>query len=244
MPARLLVRHALPAQNPAGGLRLGLVRADGVRADRYPEGFEAALAAALDAERAGAGPAGLDAAARQAAARDMLRNGRYKPTGRGKPASEYLARAAADSQFPRINALVDVNNLVSLETRLPISLWDLDQAGAAGVRFRLGRAGEAYVFNPSGQTLDLEDLVVGCRWDAGDTEEFEEPFVSPIKDSQHTKTSADTRAVAACVYAPLDAVSTEVLATACEAFAHWLSGCGDDVATRTAVLAPGEDTLL
>src|SRR5688572_10209828 len=56
-----------------------------------------------------------------AAIRDMLRFGKYKPTGRGKPASEYLLRAAVEDKFPWINNLVDINNWISLKSMLPIS---------------------------------------------------------------------------------------------------------------------------
>ena len=37
---------------------------------------------------------------RRVANRDLLRFGAYKPTGRGKPASEYLVNAAAEEEFP------------------------------------------------------------------------------------------------------------------------------------------------
>jgi len=222
----LLVENRLPTANPAGGLRLGLVRAEGVRADAAPHGLAGALAAAAEA----AAPE-----ARRAAARDMLRNGRYKPTGRGKPASEYLARAAADGAFPRINAPVDVINLVSLREALPISLWDLDRVDADRVLFRLGREGEAYVFNAAGQALDVHDLVVGCRV----SEAGEEPLVSPIKDAQAAKTTPETRRVAACVYAPAGAVPEAELAALCEGLAAWLARCGEGVETRTAVAGPG-----
>src|SRR3712207_7695492 len=46
----------------------------------------------------------------------LLRNGGFRPSGRNKPASEYLAQAAREGRFPRINNLVDVNNLVSLRS--------------------------------------------------------------------------------------------------------------------------------
>ena len=88
----------------------------------------AALAAELDAAIAlrGAGPWPPENV--RAAVRDLLRRGGYKPTGRGKPASEYLAQAAAKGEFPRISNAVDALNLVSLDTGLPISLVDLDRA--------------------------------------------------------------------------------------------------------------------
>ena len=61
--------------------------------------------------------------------RAMLRRGGFKPSGRNKPASEYLAQAAREGRFPRINNLVDVINLLSLESGLPISLLDLAAIG-------------------------------------------------------------------------------------------------------------------
>lgn len=134
--------------------------------------------------------------ARRAASRDLLRFGTYKPTGRGKPASEYLMNAATGRSFPLINALVDINNLVSLDALLPISLVDLDRAGTDSFRCRRGREGESYVFNPSGQILELRDLLLVARLPA------DEPCATPIKDSQTTKTHDGTTRVLGVVYAP------------------------------------------
>jgi DNA/RNA-binding domain of Phe-tRNA-synthetase-like protein len=242
MSDALLIENRIPDASSSRGVRVGLVRAEGVRVEVYPPGFEGALENILVAERAGQTPRSYDAEARRTAARDMLRNGRYKPTGRGKPASEYLVRAAAD-EFPRINALVDVNNLVSLAERLPISLWDLERAAARHFRFRLGREGEEYVFNTASQTLDLQDLVIGARV-SGQADGPDEPIVSPIKDSHATKTSGNTRRVAAAVYAPVSAVTRDEMEAVCERFAAWLAGCGDVVATSMAVADPGEGVRL
>ena len=54
------------------------------------------------------------------AVRDLLRHGGYKPSGRSKPAAEYLTGALAKGEFPRINALVDACNVVSLHSGPPI----------------------------------------------------------------------------------------------------------------------------
>lgn len=134
--------------------------------------------------------------ARRVASRDLLRFGTYKPTGRGKPASEYLVNAATGRSFPLINALVDINNLVSLDALLPISLVDLDRAGTCDFRCRRGREGEDYVFNPSGQVLELRDLLLLARLPT------DEPCASPIKDSQATKTHEGTTRVLGVVFAP------------------------------------------
>ena len=224
----LTVENRLPTANAASGIRLGLVRAEGVRPGTAVADLGSAiyaLATVLDEE----------GEARRRAARDMLRNGRYKPTGRGKPASEYLLRAARESAFPRINAVVDVGNLISAQTALPLSLWDLDRAASTRFLFRLGTEGESYVFNASGQTLDLHDLAVGCSASTG----AGTPIVSPVKDSHATKTTPETTRLAACVYAPASAVAHDELGAITEQFATWLEKCG---ATHTgfAVAEPGE----
>src|SRR5262245_30284304 len=87
----------------------------------------------------------------RATVRDLLRHGRYKPTGRGKPASEYLLRAAAESEdgVRAINLAVDACNAVSLHSGLPISVVDLDLLQPA-LRIGLGGSGDRYVFNASG----------------------------------------------------------------------------------------------
>jgi len=117
------------------------------------------------------------------AIRDLLRHGGYKPTGRGKPASEYLVRAAAEGKLGPINAAVDVGNAVSLHSGLPISVVDVDRL-LAPVRVDIAPAGARYVFNASGQEIDLEGLV--CLFDA------EGPCANAVKDAERTKTSDAT----------------------------------------------------
>ena len=115
--------------------------------------------------------------------RDLLRHGGYRPTGRGKPASEYLVRAATEGVLGGINPAVDACNVVSLHSGLPISVIDLDKARAP-FRIDLAPAEAAYVFNPAGQEIRLSGLL--CLFDA------EGPCACGVKDSQRTKTSPDT----------------------------------------------------
>lgn len=120
----------------------------------------------------------------RSAVRDLLRHGGYKPTGRGKPASEYLVRAAADGSLGSINAAVDACNAVSLHSGLPISVVDLARAHPP-LRLGLAPEGSSYVFNASGQSIDLGGLL--CLFDA------EGPCANAVKDAQRTKTQGDTR---------------------------------------------------
>jgi DNA/RNA-binding domain of Phe-tRNA-synthetase-like protein len=117
------------------------------------------------------------------AVRDMLRHGGYKPTGRGKPASEYLVRAASEGALGAINIAVDACNAVSLHSGVPISVVDLDRA-TAPFRIAIADAGTSYVFNASGQEIDLQGLL--CVFDAAG------PCANAVRDAQRTKTSAET----------------------------------------------------
>jgi DNA/RNA-binding domain of Phe-tRNA-synthetase-like protein len=117
------------------------------------------------------------------AVRVLLRHGGFKPSGRSKPASEYLVRAVSDGSLSAINAAVDVCNIVSLHSGLPISVVDLAKAKPP---FRVGIAetGASYVFNASGQAIDLGGLL--CLHDT------DGPCGNAVKDAQHTKTDAVT----------------------------------------------------
>jgi DNA/RNA-binding domain of Phe-tRNA-synthetase-like protein len=120
----------------------------------------------------------------RAAVRDVLRYGGYKPTGRGKPASEYLLRAAAEEGGVRsINLAVDACNAVSLHSGFPISLVDLARV-AGPLHVGTAGAGTRYVFNASGQEIDVSGLL--CLFDS------EGPCANPVKDSQRTKTDGTT----------------------------------------------------
>lgn len=125
------------------------------------------------------------------AVRDLLRVGGYKPTGRGKPASEYLVRAATEGALGPINAAVDACNAVSLHSGLPISVVDLDRAREP---FRIGVApeGASYVFNASGQEIDLAGLL--CLFDA------DGPCANAVRDAQRTKTRDTTCATLSVIW--------------------------------------------
>jgi DNA/RNA-binding domain of Phe-tRNA-synthetase-like protein len=131
--------------------------------------------------------------------RAMLRFGRYRPAGRGKPASEFLLQAALANDFPNLPPSVLANNVVSLESGYPGSLFDAGRSGWE-LLLRRGRPGESYVFNASGQSIDLADLLLLCRR-AGDAWV---PCGNPVKDSQETKVSGSTREVLAVLFAPSD----------------------------------------
>ncbi len=118
------------------------------------------------------------------AIRDLLRQGGYRPTGRGKPSSEYLVRAASAGELAPINAAVDTCNAISLASGIPISVVDSELASPP-LRIALGEPDASYVFNSAGQAIELAGLL--CLYDLGG------PCANAVKDSQRTKTRVETR---------------------------------------------------
>jgi DNA/RNA-binding domain of Phe-tRNA-synthetase-like protein len=123
----------------------------------------------------------------RAAVRDMLRHGGFKPTGRSKPASEYLLRAAAEGKLSAINPAVDTGNAVSLHSGLPISVVD-PSALEPPLGVAVAAPASSFVFNHAGQVIDVSGLV--CLHDG------KGPCANAVKDAQRSKTSqATTRTI-------------------------------------------------
>jgi DNA/RNA-binding domain of Phe-tRNA-synthetase-like protein len=98
-----------------------------------------------------------------------------------------LRRIISGKHFPRINSIVDIINLVSVESRLPIGLYDLAKV-QGDIVLRAGRSGETY--KGIGKfDLNLEDLPVFS--DAAG------PHGSPTSDSERTMVTSSTENVAA-----------------------------------------------
>jgi DNA/RNA-binding domain of Phe-tRNA-synthetase-like protein len=138
--------------------------------------------------------------------RTMLRHGGFKPTGRSKPASEYLLKAARERLLTPINFAVDVCNLVSLHSGLPISVVDLERVREP-LKVEIAPAGASYVFNTSGQSIDLSGLLCLCDADG--------PCANAVKDSRRTKTGPETRRTLSLIW------GTTALPGRTEAAASW-----------------------
>ena len=151
--------------------------------------WPAALGALASSDESLVAPEGLASSDDvRAKIRDALRAGGYKPSGRGKPASEYLAAA---TDFPRINRAVDLGNRVSLATGLPISVLDLDRL-APPLAIVIAAPGTKYVFNASGQEIDASGLAILA--------DAHGPSGSAVKDAQRTKTSVETTATLSIIW--------------------------------------------
>jgi len=104
-------------------------------------------------------------------------------------AEALIRRVIAGKGLPRINNVVDVINLVSAETRLPIGLYDLAHV-QGDIVFRAGRAGETYK-GIGKYDLNLEGLPVFC--------DAVGPHGSPTSDSERTMVTPGTSQVIAII---------------------------------------------
>jgi DNA/RNA-binding domain of Phe-tRNA-synthetase-like protein len=114
----------------------------------------------------------------------------------GKDPSRYrgsaealLRRVVAGKGLPQINAVVDAINLVSVESRLPIGLYDLGRV-TGEIVFRAGRAGETYK-GIGKYDLNLEGLPIFC--------DVAGPHGSATSDSERTMVTAETKEILAVI---------------------------------------------
>ncbi len=122
-----------------------------------------------------------------ATVRELLRTKLYKPRGMYKPASEYLVKAVEAGRLgpaSSINVAVDLCNVVSLHSGLPVSVVDLELLEGERLVVREMPQDSSYVFNPSGQSFKLDGLMCLC--------DEQGACANPVKDSQRTKTSEAT----------------------------------------------------
>lgn len=132
---------------------------------------------------------------KQKGVRSLLKTFGFHPSGRSRPASEFLFKDLQNrGEFNFINNAVDINNHISLLSHLPISVIDLDKSGY-DLCIRVGFDDESYIFNREGHELALKKLLVIARH-GGDRQ----AFGSPVKDSQATKVFAETKNLAFFVY--------------------------------------------
>ncbi|WP_456468039.1 B3/B4 domain-containing protein [Archaeoglobus sp.] len=123
-----------------------------------------------------------------------------------RPSGEALVRRALRDNIPRINNVVDAGNIASMETFVPIGLYDLDRVkGELKLRF----AGEGELFKPIGgrdEKLEKNQIVLA------DEEKILHVF--PYRDSRETMIRKETKNVL-IVACGVPGVDKMVVETAC-----------------------------
>jgi DNA/RNA-binding domain of Phe-tRNA-synthetase-like protein len=134
-------------------------------------------------------PRGVLASTQVEATRAAYRALGKDPARYRNSAEALLRRAVGGKGLPQINAVVDVINLVSVESRLPVGLYDLGHV-VGDIVFRPGRAGETYK-GIGKYDLNLEGLPLFA--------DTVGPHGSATSDSERTMVTAETKEILAII---------------------------------------------
>ncbi len=166
--------------------------------------------------------------------RSLLKTFGFHPSGRSRPASEFLFKDLQNrGEFNFINNVVDINNHVSLISHLPISVIDTDKSGY-DLCMRIGFDDESYVFNREGHEISLKKLLVIAR-QGGDRA----AVGSPVKDSQATKVFAETKNLAFFVYTSANVTEVDELHRLLNLMERYLKSETGAVETASTVYTAG-----
>ena len=198
-----------------GVVALGQLEAEDASPAALPREFDdecARVTARLESHYAGKQPADIPGVAET---RALFHRLDIDPT-KTRPSSEALLRRVLQGKgLPRVNAIVDVCNLCSLEHQLPLGLYDRNLVSGP-VRVRVGRENEGYAgirktwVNLAGRLLLADDGGA---------------FGAPTSDSRRTAVTESTRNVLVVVFTPPERIA--VLSTAIEQLAGLLTRfCG------------------
>jgi DNA/RNA-binding domain of Phe-tRNA-synthetase-like protein len=155
------------------------------------EASSPALVALLEERAAQIAASGLEPASNpEIAATRAAYKALGKEPSRYRGSAEALARRVVSGKgLYFVNNLVDVNNLISLETLLPLGSYDLGKIGNEVV-FRIGKPGESYP-GIGKDLINIADLPVFAD-DQG-------AFGSPTSDSQRSMITNATTAFAMAI---------------------------------------------
>lgn len=135
---------------------------------------------------------------------------RYAYKALGKDPSRYrgsaealLRRVGSGKGVYQVNNVVDINNLVSLETLQPAGSYDLERISNP-IELRIGRAGESYK-GIGKEMINIENLPVFADGDG--------PFGSPTSDSERAMIRPETSRVLMVVFSFLGLEGLEAAAT-------------------------------
>lgn len=126
--------------------------------------------------------------------RELFRQLGIDPTKHRPSSEKLLNRVLKKKPLPSINTLVDIGNWFSLDTLLPIGIYDADRIIPGIIELRQGRPGETY------RAIGDADINLEGRYLLADSQG---PFGTPITDSLRTAVTEATTSTALFVYAPL-----------------------------------------
>ncbi len=184
----------------AGVICPGLVVAHGLRVEDSGPAIESALSRLENRLRDRYGDTPVGEIPMVHAVRAMFRALRIDPTRRRPSSEALLRRVLRCEQLYRISNAVDLCNLCSLETLVPMGLYDL-RTIEGPVRLALGEPGAGYdgIRKARVSVADRPTLI-----------DARGPFGAPTSDSARTQVQAGTTALALVIFAPAGLGAEEV----------------------------------
>lgn len=183
-----------------GAVAIGLLEADGMQQDPLsPEfhGERERLEQSLIQRYGSRTPADIPGVAET---RALFHRLDIDPT-KTRPSSEALLRRVLQGKgLPEVLPAVDVCNLCSLESQIPLGLYDRDLVQGA-VRVGVGRPGDGYA------GIRKQRVNLGGRLMLADERG---PFGAPTSDSLHTAVSAGTTRLLVVLFCPPERAAADL----------------------------------
>ncbi|MFQ5977611.1 MAG: B3/4 domain-containing protein [Candidatus Heimdallarchaeota archaeon] len=137
-----------------------------------------------------------------------------------RPASEALIRRVLAGNFPQINNLVDIYNIVSLETGIPLAAFDLACVSGDVLTLRFATENEPFV----GIGMKKPKILRGGEVVIADAERL--VAIYPHRDADYTKVTLETKDVV-ILLCGAPGVSIKTLNSALDLAVEWISDfCG------------------
>lgn len=183
-----------------GTVAIGVLEADGVRQEPLSEEFHAErerLETRLIQQFGTRPPADIPGVAET---RALFHRLDIDPT-KTRPSSEALLRRVLQGKgLPAVLPAVDVCNLCSLESQIPLGLYDRDLVSGA-VRVGVGKPGDGYA------GIRKQRVNLGGRLLLADDSG---PFGAPTSDSLHTAVSAVTTRLLVVLFCPPERAAADL----------------------------------
>jgi DNA/RNA-binding domain of Phe-tRNA-synthetase-like protein len=121
---------------------------------------------------------------------------------RTRPSGEALIKRVVEGKgLYRVNAVVDVNNAVSIETGCPCGVYDASKLAGTAITVKIGSPGQTYE-GIGGNQVNGEGRIL--------TADSKGVFGGPVADSRRTSITLETKEVLMLIYHP-ESAPVEVL---------------------------------
>jgi DNA/RNA-binding domain of Phe-tRNA-synthetase-like protein len=187
MPPEISIHHALKALTP--NLALGCVSAQ-VSVEKHSEPLWREINQHLTRLTASIQPDQVNAVPQIAAMRSAYKVLGKDPSRYRGSAEALLRRVLSGKGLYQINNIVDINNLVSLESLDPAGSYDLDRI-VPPIELRTGAAGESYK-GIGKDLINIENLPVFA--------DSQRAFGSPTSDSERAMVHLETKNILMVIF--------------------------------------------